>query len=89
MSAEASKLKVLLATAGSWHLPQSARAFANRHALAGLWISNKNSTRVPAELYRRCWPFHVAMKPFYHCAPQIVEEHAFYAFFPIWKAWLK
>jgi glycosyltransferase involved in cell wall biosynthesis len=89
MSAEALKLKVLLATAGSWHLPQSARAFANRHALAGLWISNKNSTRVPAELYRRCWPFHVAMKPFYHCAPQIVEEHAFYAFFPIWKAWLK
>ena len=39
--------------------------------------------------YRRCWPFHLAMKPFYHCTPQIWREHAFYAFFPVWRAWLK
>ena len=46
--------KVLLACAGSWWLQHPAKAFANRDALAGLWISNKNSTQVPAELYRRC-----------------------------------
>ncbi|MEO7933695.1 MAG: glycosyltransferase family 4 protein [Chthoniobacterales bacterium] len=28
------------------------------------------------------------MKPFYHLAPQIWIEHAFYAFFPIWKHWV-
>jgi len=28
------------------------------------------------------------MKPFYHFAPQIVRERAFYALFPIWRAWL-
>jgi glycosyltransferase involved in cell wall biosynthesis len=29
------------------------------------------------------------MKPFYHLAPQIWMEHTFYAFFPIWRAWLR
>ena len=28
------------------------------------------------------------MLPFYLCAPEIVAERAFYAFFPLWKAWL-
>jgi glycosyltransferase involved in cell wall biosynthesis len=28
------------------------------------------------------------MKPFYHMAPQIWTERAFYAFFPLWRAWL-
>jgi glycosyltransferase involved in cell wall biosynthesis len=86
---ESKNLKVLLATAGSWWLQHPAKAFANRNALAGLWISNKNSTQVPAELYRRCWPFHLALKPFFHFAPQIWEEKAFYQLFPIWKSWLK
>jgi glycosyltransferase involved in cell wall biosynthesis len=81
-------MQVLLATAGGWHLSNTAKAFAVRSALAGLWISGKNSTGVPADKYRRCWPFHLAMKPFYHFAPQIWEERAFYAFFPIWRAWL-
>ena len=53
------------------------------------WISEKNSTGIPGEAYRRCWPFHLAMKPFYHLAPQIWTERAFYAFFPIWRWWLK
>ena len=79
--------QVLLATAGGAHLPNTAKAFAARDALAGLWISNKNSTRLPPEKYRRCWPFHLALKPFLHGAPQIWAEKAFYAFFPIWKTW--
>ena len=78
---------VLLASPGGAHLPNTARAFAERDALAGLWISNKNSTRLSAEKYRRCWPFHLALKPFLHGAPQIWAEKAFYAFFPIWKTW--
>jgi len=82
-------MQVLLATPGGWHLPRTAAAFAARGELAGLWISGKNGNRIPADKYRRCWPFHLAMKPFYHGAPQILQERAFYAFFPLWRAWLK
>jgi len=80
--------KVLLAASGSWWLQHPARAFEQRGALAGLWISNRNSTQVTAEHYRRCWPFHLAIKPFYHLGPQIWTEQVFYKLFPVWKSWL-
>ena len=80
--------KVLLASSGSWWLQHPAKALENRNALAGLWISNRNSTQVAPEHYRRCWPFHFIIKPFYHYAPQIWTEHLFYALFPVWKNWL-
>ena len=80
-------MQVLLATCGGAHLPNTARAFADRNALAGLWISSKNSTGLPAGKYRRCWPFHLMIKPFYHLASPIWTEKAFYAFSPIWRAW--
>ena len=82
-------MQVVLATPGGWHLPSTAKAFEQRDALAGLWISNKNSTGLPANKFSRCWPFHLAMKPFFHCAPQIWQETAFYAFFPICKSWFQ
>jgi glycosyltransferase involved in cell wall biosynthesis len=81
--------KVLLATCGGWWLPHPAKAFENRGALAGLWISDKNKASVSAGLFRRCWPFHLAMKPFYRFAPQVLTEKLFYAFFPIWRGWVK
>ena len=80
--------KVLLATPGAWWLPHPAKAFENRGALAGLWISHKNSTGVSPDKFRRCWPFHFLLKPFYHCAPQIWTEKMFYKLFPVWKTWL-
>jgi glycosyltransferase involved in cell wall biosynthesis len=82
----ANGLKILVISPG-WWLAHTAKGFEERDALAGLWMANKNGTGV--EKYRRCWPFHLAMKPFYYCAPQIWTEHAFYAFFPIWRAWIK
>lgn len=81
-------MQVVLATPGGWHLPSTAKAFEQRDALAGLWISNKNSTALPAKKFHRCWPFHLVLKPFFHCAPQIWQEKVFYALFPIWKSWL-
>jgi len=84
-----SPVKVLLATCGSWHLRQTAKALDNRTALAGLWISDKNEMAIPASLYRRCWPFHLAMKSFYHFPHQILREKMFYAFLPLWRAWVK
>lgn len=82
-------IKVLLATCGAWHLPNTARALEARDALAGLWVTVKKNSDLPESKFRRCWPFHLAMKPFYHVAPQIVEERAFYTLFPIWKRWIQ
>ena len=84
-----SPVKALLATCGSWHLRQTSKAFEKRAALAGLWTSDKNSTSIPTSLYRRCWPFHLAMKPFYHFPSQILREKMFYTFLPLWQAWVK
>jgi glycosyltransferase involved in cell wall biosynthesis len=80
-------MQVVLATPGAWHLRSTAKAFEQRGALAGLWISHNNSTGVSPEKFRRCWPLHLALKPFYHWAPDIWTERAFYTFFPIWKKW--
>jgi glycosyltransferase involved in cell wall biosynthesis len=81
-------LKVLLTTPGGWHLRSTAKAFETRAALASLWISGKNNG-ISANLFRRCWPFHLALKPFLHCAPQIWNERLFYALLPLWKTWLQ
>lgn len=81
-------MKILLGTCGSWHLPKTAMAFARRGLLAGLWISDKNPG-ISWELFLRCWPFHLALKPFYHLAPQILLEKNFYSFLPLWFHWVK
>jgi hypothetical protein len=83
-----SERSIWLGSCGGWYLPQTARALAKRNLLAGLWISDKNSVGLPEALYRRCWPFHLVMKPFYHLAPQIWIERLFYAFIPFWRSWL-
>src|SRR5579871_1468909 len=83
-----SSINVLLVSTGAWHLDKTAKAFASREALAGFWMANKN-TGVPADKYRRCWPFHLAMKPFYELTPNYYWEKAFYAFVPIWGQWVR
>jgi glycosyltransferase involved in cell wall biosynthesis len=80
-------MQVLLTTCGAWYLCQTARSFLNRQALAGLWISQKNQTQIPADKFRRCWPFHLLMKPFYHLTAPLRQERAFYALFPVWRMW--
>jgi len=80
---------VLLVSCGNWHLPQTAKAFSERGALAGLWMTLGNHTGIPADKYRRGWPFQAAMLPFYRLAPQIWTERVFYAFLPLWQSWLR
>jgi len=82
-------MKVLIGTCGVWYFNHSALAFHKRDALAALWVTEKNLPPLPAEKFRRCWPFHLAMKPFYSWAPQIWTERMFYRCFPVWKAWLR
>jgi starch synthase len=83
-----SEISALLLSCGAWYLPQTAKAFLNRGALAGLWITMGNHVGIPSDKYRRGWPFQAAMLPLYFLVPQIWGERAFYAFFPLWKAWL-
>ena len=83
------KLKVLLATPGSWHLPQTAAALLNRDALAGIWTTDRIKNAALISYWRRCLPFQMAMMPFYFVAPQIVVEKVFYASFPLWKSWVR
>ena len=82
-------MQVLVTTARAWHLRQTARAFSKRAALGGLWMADKNGGAVPEAEYRRCWPYHLAMKFFYHCAPQLWEERATYRFIPLYERWLR
>jgi glycosyltransferase involved in cell wall biosynthesis len=82
-------VQVLLSTTRNWHLEQTARAFSQRGVLAGFWMADKNSLGIPAGQYRRCWPYHLAMKPFYHFAPQIWDERATYWFVGLYERWLQ
>ena len=82
-------MQVLLATCGNWHLPRTAKAFAERDALAGLWITFKNSTQVPPEKFRRCWFFRLALEPWYRWTPPPWPERAFYGNFPFWRHWVR
>lgn len=82
-------MQVLLTTTLAWYLDRTAKAFQERGALAGLWMAEKNNTKLPPDRYRRCWPYHLAMKPFYHFAPQIWRERAMYGCQPIYERWLR
>ena len=88
MTSSPLKPRVLLATCGSWYLCNTAESFESRDALAGLWISDANKTGINKQNYRRAWPYHLAMKPFYQFASQIVIEKAFYEMFPFWREWI-
>lgn len=80
-------VQVLLATCGAWWLPHTAKALAERGALAGFWMTFGNRTSVAH--YRRCWPFQLLMYPFYRWAPENWVERGFYVFFPVWKRWVR
>jgi glycosyltransferase involved in cell wall biosynthesis len=86
---DTSAVRVLLATTGAWWLPKTAKAFDARNALAEFWCADKNSTNIPADKYRRCWPYHLMMKPFYHLGRRYYWEKVFYAASPIWERWVR
>lgn len=82
-------MHVLLATPGAGYLRETAWALSQRSALAGLWISDTNSRQLPSGEYRRCWAYHLAMKPFYHLGSPLAIERASYALMPLWFAWVR
>lgn len=80
--------RVVIAAMLKQHLHQSARAFAQRGALAGYWVSNANRGAVEPSLYRRAWPYHLLKKPFYHLPFQQLEELTRFWFAPAYDAWI-
>ena len=52
-------------------------------------MADKNGGAVPEAEYRRCWPYHLAMKLFYHCASPLWAERAMYRFIPLYEGWLR
>jgi glycosyltransferase involved in cell wall biosynthesis len=83
------RLKFLLTALGSMHTQPVARALQDRDALAGLWISGKNHAGIAPDKYRRCWPYHLAMKFFYHQPSQRLREWMTHQLLPIWAAWVR
>jgi glycosyltransferase involved in cell wall biosynthesis len=82
-------MKVTLGTTRSWHLGHTSIALHKRGALSSLLMADKKPCLLPPQLYKRCWPYHVAMKFFYHCASQILEEKATYFFSYLYDSWLQ
>jgi glycosyltransferase involved in cell wall biosynthesis len=82
-------MRFVLTACGSAHLRAISRAMQDRGDLAGLWITDKNTTGIAPEKYRRCWPYHLAMKPFYHLAPIGFREKMGMALLPIWGSWVR
>lgn len=82
-------MQVLMTTAPAWHLDKTAKAFSERRALAGLWMADKDASHLPPSEYRRCWPYHLCLKPFYHGTPQIWRERATYFFLHAYTLWLR
>lgn len=82
--------RVLIASFNSWHMDHAAFAYQNSGSLAGLYIGNRNVRGVRSDLYNRCWPFHLAMKPFYHLlAPLEWQQVQYHCFMPVFDLWLK
>lgn len=82
-------MRIVLAACGSAHLRAISRALQDRDALAGLWITDKNTTGISPDKYRRCWLYHLAMKPFYHLAPIGLTERMAMALLPVWGSWIR
>jgi glycosyltransferase involved in cell wall biosynthesis len=82
-------MKVILATTRSWHLGHTSLALSHRNSLRLLLMADKKPSLLPPQFYKRCWPYHAAMKFFYHFTSQILEEKATYAMIGLWSNWLR
>ncbi len=82
-------MKILYASCGGTWVHHSAAEMLRLGQEAWLYTASKNFTRLPADNYRRCWPFAAACQPFYRLAKGRFGEQGFHAMFPIWTAWLK
>jgi glycosyltransferase involved in cell wall biosynthesis len=82
-------MKVILTTTRAWYLGHTSIALHKRGVLFSLLMADKKPRLLPAQFYKRCWPYHLAMKFFYHFTSQILEEKATYFFSYLYDSWLQ
>ena len=82
-------MKIILTTTRAWYLGNTALALSHRNSLLFLLMADKKPRLLPPQFYKRCWPYHFAMKFFYHCTSQILEEKATYFFSHLYDSWLE
>ena len=81
-------MKILISGMLSWHMNKTASALEKLDALECMWTGNKNQGISP-EKYKRIWPYHLAMKPFYHFSSPNLEEKMRWRFLWLYDAWVK
>ena len=81
--------KILVTSFNSWHMDHSAKLYEETNNLSGLYIGNKNVRGISKNLYRRCWSYHILMKPFYKfLSPLEWQQVQFQLLMPIFNNWL-
>ena len=68
---------------------QDSESFCRARRVGGTVDGQQEQQQRAGRQPRRCWPFHLAVKPFYELMPKHYWEHAFYAFVPIWSRWVR
>ena len=81
-------MKVLISGMASWHMDKTAASFEKLGILSGMWVSNKNRG-LPSGKYKRIWPYHLGMKPFYHVAPAYLEEEMRWRNLWLYDCWVR
>ena len=82
-------MNVILASSRSWYLGHTSMALHKRGVLCALLMADKKPRLLPRQFYKRCWPYHLAMKFFYHFTSQILEEKATYFFSYLYDSWVE
>jgi starch synthase len=80
-------MKILLASTPPIYQQNAALQFFRSGNLAGFWTSDKLIFPELEHHYRRCWPFHLVAKLFYHTATPGQRDRIVPRLWPIWDSW--
>ena len=80
--------RILFSGMSSWYISHTARECDKLKCLSGYWMGNKRPDGIPSEKYKRIWPYHLAMKAFYHLPFTKLEERMRWINFPFYDAWI-
>jgi len=80
-------MKILLASTPPIYQQNAALQLFRSGSLAGFWTSDKLAFPELGHHYRRCWPFHLVAKLFYHTATPGQRDRIVPRLWPIWDSW--
>jgi glycosyltransferase involved in cell wall biosynthesis len=80
-------MKVLLASTPPIYQQSTALQLLRSGSLASLWTSDKLAFPELGHYYKRCWPFHLVAKLFYHTATIGQRDRIIPRLWPIWDSW--